>query len=159
MTTPARYHSAISLSDPLDGSACEGCGSPVMLVHDHCHAHGWVRGIACMSCNQYLSIIDSGTRPAVTDARLAALLAVRNRCAGCTPLETGDLEPLPGSRTVTPSDKPEARRARARRLAVRKGYRLLEMRRAPAIGYRLWPAKGRPADFPSLDAAEEFLAG
>jgi len=31
-----------------------------VYVVDHCHSHGWIRGIVCQSCNTVLSIIDAG---------------------------------------------------------------------------------------------------
>lgn len=51
---------------------------------------------------------------------------------------------------------------RLRRMAVRQGYRLHKTRRidqrATDYGtYRLIPAKGKPKDFESIGAVEEFL--
>jgi hypothetical protein len=33
------------------------------LVFDHCHAHGWVRGLVCVPCNNRLMHIETGLRP------------------------------------------------------------------------------------------------
>jgi hypothetical protein len=51
---------------------------------------------------------------------------------------------------------------RLRRMAARQGYRLHKTRRidqhATDYGtYQLTPAKGKPKDFASIDAVEEFL--
>ena len=49
---PIQY--ALTLPPITPGVLCEACGFHVLLVRDHCHEHGWVRGIACMRCNMYL---------------------------------------------------------------------------------------------------------
>lgn len=62
---------------PRDG-ACEVCGrTPVelaaeyaedrnkhlgVLMFDHCHAHGWVRGMLCLGCNNAMVLYDKGSR-------------------------------------------------------------------------------------------------
>jgi hypothetical protein len=51
---------------------------------------------------------------------------------------------------------------RLRRMAARQGYELHKTRRedprAKDYGtYRLTPDKGKPRDFPNIDAVEEFL--
>jgi hypothetical protein len=56
----------------------------------------------------------------------------------------------------------KVRENRLRRMAERQGYKLEKSRRrdprATDYGlYRLVPAKGKPRDFPSVDAVEEFL--
>ena len=56
----------------------------------------------------------------------------------------------------------KVRENRLRRMAERQGYKLEKSRiRDPrAIGYgsiRLVPAKGKPRDFQSIDAVEQFL--
>lgn len=56
----------------------------------------------------------------------------------------------------------KVRENRLRRMAVRQGYRLHKIRRidprATDYGtYQLVPEKGKPRDFASVDAVEEFL--
>jgi hypothetical protein len=42
---------------------CEICGimDGTSYFFDHCHLHGWVRGIVCPLCNSQLRAADSGT--------------------------------------------------------------------------------------------------
>lgn len=59
-------------------------------------------------------------------------------------------------------ENPKVRENRLRRMAARQGYRLHKTRRidqrATDYGtYQLTPAKGKPKDFESIDAVEEFL--
>lgn len=88
---PVLYASIPQCAPLPQGATCAGCGCTDTLVRDHCHEHGWVRGIVCMSCNTCLSVIDRGFTPAVGGERLAALVAVRNRCPGCEPIGVSDL--------------------------------------------------------------------
>ena len=76
------------------GAACEACGKTGQLTRDHCHGHGWVRGIVCMSCNKYLESIDRRVAPKIGAALLTALLALQHRCPDCTPLDVSDLRSL-----------------------------------------------------------------
>lgn len=77
------------------GHACEGCGSTDgRLVRDHCHEHGWVRGLLCDPCNLHAGRIDRRFLPSAGPDLLAALLAVRNRCTDCAPLKASDLRPF-----------------------------------------------------------------
>lgn len=77
------------------GSACEGCGRNKQLGRDHCHDHGWVRGILCPGCNNYLARIDRRLLPQAGPGLLVKLLALRNRCPECRPLEATDLSAQP----------------------------------------------------------------
>ncbi len=46
----------------LDESCCEmeGCRSrSTVYVFDHCHRHGWVRGVLCNGCNVKLGYLES----------------------------------------------------------------------------------------------------
>ena len=57
----------------------------------------------------------------------------------------------------------KVRERRLRRMAARQGYKLHKSRRrdprAKDYGtYRLVPAKGKPRDFPDIDAVENFLS-
>lgn len=74
-------------------SACEGCSITGRLGRDHCHEHGWVRGILCNLCNGHVGRIDKRILPRIGGEILTALLAVRNRCTDCTPLRVMDLKP------------------------------------------------------------------
>jgi len=60
-------------------------------MRDHCHEHGWIRGIVCNRCNKWLARIDRRFAPQVDEPLLIALLAVRNRCPDCERLEPADL--------------------------------------------------------------------
>lgn len=33
------------------------------MVIEHCHDHGWIRGITCRSCNGKMALIDAGRKP------------------------------------------------------------------------------------------------
>lgn len=58
---------------------CRGAGSPPSFFEfDHCHVHGWVRGVVCQSCNQVLRGIDEGWRPAE-----ASYAEHRAKCPDC----------------------------------------------------------------------------
>ena len=79
---------------PRDG-ACEVCGrTPAelaaeyaedrnkhlgVLMFDHCHAHGWVRGLLCLGCNNDMVLFDKGL-PAASSPRRTAY--ARN-CPDC----------------------------------------------------------------------------
>ncbi|MFB4318137.1 endonuclease domain-containing protein [Actinomadura sp. 21ATH] len=43
---------------------CEVCGGvDHPRVRDHCHSHGWIRGILCNYCNGLMQSIDRGAFP------------------------------------------------------------------------------------------------
>lgn len=49
----ARYRAKVS----CEAGNCRAYGIEAdtgHLVHDHCHAHGWVRGLVCVPCNNRL---------------------------------------------------------------------------------------------------------
>ena len=58
---------------------CEICRSPGhrAYVFDHCHAHGWVRGILCTVCNTHMSRVDEGK------VHTARHLAYQAQCPDC----------------------------------------------------------------------------
>lgn len=46
-------------------SSCEVCDTAdCRRMVDHCHKHGWVRGVVCNRCNQVLRGVDRGLRAA-----------------------------------------------------------------------------------------------
>jgi hypothetical protein len=138
------------------GSMCAACGFDSLLVQDHCHEHGWVRAIACFRCNQYLGSIDRRIRPAVNETLLAALLAARNRCPECAPLDAADLVNQPPKRAPTPSGNPQDRWNRLRRLAARQGRNLAMIRQSGTYEVRS-PRRPYRTVLASVDAVEEFL--
>lgn len=78
-------HAAI----PADAS-CQVCGNQEgNLITEHCHEHGWVRGITCRRCNRKMAQIDRRIMPRTEI--LDALLAHAARCPGCLPLGAAEL--------------------------------------------------------------------
>lgn len=94
MTAPVRYQRN---AHRFRSGPCELCSRSARLVAEHCHRHGWIRGRACESCNQFLRHLERRTslaelvakiprqrrrRPALFEdyARLAAWLG---RCPDC----------------------------------------------------------------------------
>jgi hypothetical protein len=53
------------------------------LVFDHCHAHGWVRGLVCVPCNNRLMHIETGLRPDPPEWQHPALAAHLVKCPEC----------------------------------------------------------------------------
>lgn len=64
----------------------EAAGVPytaAVLVREHCHAHGWIRGLTCQSCNNTIALAENqGIMPssAAQAARIRSYLA---NCPGC----------------------------------------------------------------------------
>lgn len=51
---------------------------------DHCHTHGWIRGLVCGRCNLLFAEFDHGERPYfTTDDDLERWHSWRLRCGGC----------------------------------------------------------------------------
>jgi hypothetical protein len=40
---------------------CELCNAVRPLIFEHCHLHGWIRGMACQPCNGLLRAAEAGT--------------------------------------------------------------------------------------------------
>lgn len=98
MTTPVRYGEHVK-AEP--GTLCELCNAPSLKPRtDHCHAHGWVRGVLCPRCNTLMAFIDrrvSLRKVAVTEPlTLTALVAYAARCLDCEPFGVDDLGPVCG---------------------------------------------------------------
>jgi hypothetical protein len=57
------------------------------LVFDHCHQHGWVRGLICMGCNNDLALFEPEPRSEwaaqASGALLALVTAYRAHCPDC----------------------------------------------------------------------------
>jgi hypothetical protein len=53
------------------------------LVFDHCHAHGWVRGLVCVPCNNRLMHVETGLGPDLPEWQLPALAAHLMKCPEC----------------------------------------------------------------------------
>jgi Recombination endonuclease VII len=82
------------------------CHRELPLIHDHCHAHGWLRGHICLSCNTTVWLRGEGRQPKLADPiePMPELLRWRLRCLPCgraafnlPPLSAGQLEALTGS--------------------------------------------------------------
>jgi len=81
-----KYHTG-----PPPRTACEACGQITTQETDHCHEHGWVRGVLCRSCNALMIRIDRHISPKVEAVLVAALVAIRNRCMDCDRLDICEL--------------------------------------------------------------------
>jgi hypothetical protein len=57
------------------------------LMFDHCHVHGWVRGLACHDCNVLLGVADAGRLAAGDSPWAPAVLAFRRNCPDCRALD------------------------------------------------------------------------
>lgn len=57
------------------------------LMFDHCHVHGWVRGLACHDCNVLLGAADAGRLAAGDSTWAPAVLAFRLNCPDCRALD------------------------------------------------------------------------
>ena len=53
------------------------------LVFDHCHAHGWVRGLVYVPCNNRLTRIEAGLGPDLPEWQRPALAAHLMKCPEC----------------------------------------------------------------------------
>lgn len=61
MTLPYRYTKGAAAGRD---ETCVLCGSrSTRLVVDHCHEHGYSRGLLCGSCNARLAVLDAGAAP------------------------------------------------------------------------------------------------
>ena len=80
MTLPVRYGNHRPL---YPGQTCEVCAAVDRLVVDHCHAHGWVRGTLCLSCNTRMAYVDRMVAPLPGAVPLVELLAYLTRCPDC----------------------------------------------------------------------------
>jgi hypothetical protein len=62
------------------------------LMFDHCHVHGWVRGLVCHDCNVLLGAADAGRLTADDPPWASVLMAYRRNCPDCRALDgTGEL--------------------------------------------------------------------
>lgn len=104
MTAPVKYgdHEKASLNPK-----CLACGviSP-KPVTDHCHKHGWVRGVLCPNCNALMALIDRMIipGPAMIDRGVSVddLIGHAARCHECDPVLRDDLRRrVPKAKTGT----------------------------------------------------------
>lgn len=66
MTVPYRYIKGAAAGRD---ETCVLCGSRrTDLVVDHCHEHGYARGLLCGSCNGRLAALDAGAAPTPREA-------------------------------------------------------------------------------------------
>jgi hypothetical protein len=70
------------------GALCEVCNSPprrgMFLMFDHCHAHGWVRGLICKYCNDALGFFENGHVEHLKYVEfLAEFTEYRRKCPDC----------------------------------------------------------------------------
>lgn len=83
MTVPYRYIKGAAAGRD---ETCVLCGSRrTDLVVDHCHQHGYARGLLCASCNGRLAVLDAGT--AAPTPREAFYLG---NCPECRKAESPD---------------------------------------------------------------------
>ena len=66
---------------------CEVCdraprGKPILLF-DHCHAHGWIRGLVCNWCNDEIGFYENGREPSLGYRYLDRILKFLRNCPGC----------------------------------------------------------------------------
>lgn len=88
---------------------CIICASTWRTVVDHCHEHGWVRGVLCQGCNHRMGCADAGKPGYAEDERH---VTHRLRCAQCAHPDA----------TVLPETKTERRLRDLRELSERLGF-------------------------------------
>lgn len=79
--TPRALASLAALDASEASAADQVAARP--LVFDHCHAHGWVRGLTCHDCNVMLGAADAGRLTAADSEWAPAVLAFRLNCPDC----------------------------------------------------------------------------
>lgn len=91
MSLPIKYedHPKAKPGDP-----CSLCGSVTEApVIDHCHRHGWVRGVLCRSCNGVMMVVDLRITPRSESLKIEMLTAHAGNCIECPKLSVSDLDP------------------------------------------------------------------
>jgi len=94
-----RYKPTLGRKYPRDG-LCEVCNRPPtrakpILLFDHCHLHGWVRGLVCSMCNDGLGFLENGRELKNVYATLATRLAkFRLNCPDCRMEECAHAYPV-----------------------------------------------------------------
>lgn len=130
MTLPYRYTKGAAAGRD---ETCVSCGSrSTRLVVDHCHEHGYSRGLLCGSCNARLAALDAGT-------------------AAPTPREAFYLGNCPECRKAESPDSPDAFALRIGTVALTVAAALdLSPRQAGALALSLveteLPGDGRKPD-------------
>src|ERR1700689_2445959 len=117
MSVPYRHVKGMAIGKD---DVCALCSQrSTSLVIEHCHAHGYTRGLACSRCNSRLARIDAG--------------AVRP-----TPREVFYLANCPECRRTESNDSPDARTLRIGAIALAISVELgLSPRQAAALALSL----------------------
>lgn len=90
MTAPVQYSQFVATHRAGECSACTRQAS--QMVVDHCHTHGWVRGIVCRSCNSHMASIDVRRAPdRIEGVSVAELLRHAAQCPECPRVQEGEL--------------------------------------------------------------------
>lgn len=134
MTLPYRYVKGAAAGRD---ETCVLCGSrSTRLVVDHCHGHGYARGLLCGSCNARAAVLDSG---AVTP----------------TPKETFYLGNCPECRKVESIDSPHALALRIGSVALAIASALdLSPRQAAALALSLAESESESREPRGLSPSE-----
>lgn len=70
-------------AEGIEQWAPERRGRSAMLFFDHCHSHGWVRGMTCGGCNTILGNGENWGFCGSQDATAAVILAYLANCPDC----------------------------------------------------------------------------
>jgi Recombination endonuclease VII len=91
MNKPQYWRIQVCIKGVCAVAGC-GIGGYGALVFDHCHEHGWVRGIVCCAHNYALGQIDAVRRipGAVVDLAATEYGAILAACPGCAAPLGGD---------------------------------------------------------------------
>lgn len=91
-----------------DGEPCIICQDDSRRnVIDHCHAHGWVRGVLCFSCNSKMGLVDLMITPRGSNELVADLANHVSRCHECDSVSPAQLGPTRSLRSLnTPPNGP-----------------------------------------------------
>lgn len=90
MSVPYRYVKGIAIGRDDTCALC--AGRSTALVIDHCHAHGYARGMLCGKCNSRLGRLDSGA--IVPDTRETFYLSNCPECRKAESIDSHDAHAL-----------------------------------------------------------------
>jgi hypothetical protein len=99
--------------------ACVLCGRVTDYpVIDHCHAHGYTRGVVCTPCNARLGHVDAAPDTATKEEAFH-----RDNCPNCRRISGGlVVTPAPKTQPMPPRRVPTPRKPRGKHLATRGTY-------------------------------------